>query len=64
MTQDIKPKKKWGVLIWCTLAIGIGIILFLILSAFGALRFWQAEKTPQGKTDLASSRWPWPLWHG
>ena len=40
-------------LIWCGAVIIVGAILFVILSAFGAFRFWQAEKTPQGKTDLA-----------
>lgn len=40
-------------LIWCGIVIIIGALIFVLLSAFGALRFWQAEKTTQGETDLA-----------
>jgi len=42
-------KKKSGVraLIWCALVILIGAAIFLVLSAFGVLGYWQAEKTPQ-----------------
>ncbi len=58
-----KPKKKWGILIWCTGIIGIGIVLFIILSLFGALRIWQAEKAPQGETDLAFEAAPLPFVH-
>ncbi len=49
------PQKSKGklALIWCGILILLGIILFALLSAFGALRYWQAEKAPQGETDLA-----------
>ena len=40
-------------LIWCVFIILFCVIVFVLLSAFGALRYWQAEKTPQGETDLA-----------
>ncbi len=63
MAANSKPKKKLGVLMWCTLVMGIGVIIFLILSAFGALRFWQAEKTPQGDTDLSFTAINLPFTH-
>lgn len=62
-TTAKKAKKKWGKLIWCAVVIGLGALLFLILSAFGVLRFWQAEKTPQGETDLAFEAVPLPFIH-
>jgi len=48
-----KPRRKLGKLAICALVIIVGALLFLLFSAFGALRFWQAEKGPQGDTDLA-----------
>ncbi|MEP1231451.1 MAG: CRTAC1 family protein [Litorimonas sp.] len=53
--SETKQKMHKGklALIWCGFVILVGILIFLLLSAFGALRFWQAEKTPQGETDLA-----------
>ena len=45
--------KGWLAALWCGAVIVVGVIVFLLFSAFGALRFWQAEKAPQGETDLA-----------
>jgi len=50
-----KPRRKIGVIGLCALIIIMGVLLFLLFSAFGVLRFWQAEKGPQGETDLAFS---------
>ena len=50
-------------LIWCIAMIVIGVIIFALLSAFGALRFWQAEKTPQGETDLSFKAVSLPFTH-
>ena len=41
----------------------IGVIIFALLSAFGALRFWQAERTPQGETDLSFKAASLPFTH-
>ena len=49
--------------IWCGAIILIGVLVFLLLSAFGALRFWQAEKTAQGETDLAFEAATLPFVH-
>ena len=54
MTETKKQMHKGKLaIIWCVIVILVGALIFALLSAFGALRFWQAEKTPQGKTDLA-----------
>ena len=50
-------------LIWCIAMIVIGVIIFALLSAFGALRFWQAERTPQGETDLSFKAASLPFTH-
>ena len=50
-------------LLWCAGIFILGGLLFLLLSAFGALRFWQAEKTPQGETDLAFEAAALPFTH-
>lgn len=50
-------------LIWCGAVILVGALVFLIFSAFGALRIWQAEKTPQGDTDLAFEAADLPFVH-
>ena len=50
-------------LIWCIATIVIGVIIFALLSAFGALRFWQAERTPQGETDLSFKAASLPFTH-
>ena len=50
-------------LIWCGGLFILGGLVFLLLSAFGALRFWQAEKTPQGETDLAFEAVSLPFTH-
>ena len=65
MSDQIKAKKSRGklALIWCGVLILLGIIIFALLSAFGALRFWQAEKAPQGETDLAFSEAALPFTH-
>lgn len=65
MSDQTKTKKHAGVraLIWCGIVIVLGGLLFLILSAFGALRFWQAEKQPQGDTALRFSSAELPFTH-
>jgi len=65
MTSSTRSKAIGGklALIWCGIVILIGIIIFTLLSAFGALRFWQAEKTPQGETDLAFEATTLPFIH-
>ncbi len=63
MRDGTKKQSKLRTLIICSLVIGIGIIVFLILGAFGALRFWQAEKTPQGQTDLRFTAAELPFVH-
>lgn len=50
-------------LIWCGVVILVGVLVFALLSAFGALRFWQVEKTPQGETDLAFEAVDLPFIH-
>ena len=56
MANVKKEPMKGGLkaLIMCIGIIGLGVLIFAVLSAFGALRFWQAEKTPQGQTDPVS----------
>lgn len=49
--------------IWCGIVILIGVLVFALLSAFGSLRIWQAEKTPQGETDLAFEAVELPFVH-
>jgi len=63
MTSSTKKKSGLRTLIWCGVIIGLGLLFFLILSAFGALRYWQAEKTPQGKTDLSFTAIDLPFIH-
>jgi len=65
MTSSTRSKATGGklALIWCGIVILIGIIIFVLFSAFGALRFWQAEKTPQGETDLAFEAATLPFVH-
>ena len=50
-------------LIWCGAVILFFTLVFLVLSAFGVLRYWQAEKTPQGETDLAFEATELPFVH-
>ena len=52
---ETKKKKHAGklALLWCAIIMVLGVLIFALFSAFGALRFWQAERTPQGETDLA-----------
>jgi len=65
MADQTKQKMHGGILalIWCGVIIVLGIIVFLLLSAFGALRFWQAEKQPQGVSDLRFSAAELPFAH-
>ena len=49
--------------IWCGAVILFSTLVFLALSAFGVLRYWQAEKTPQGETDLAFEAAELPFVH-
>ena len=63
--SETSKKMHGGVLalIWCAIIIGGGILIVALLSAFGVLRFWQAEKTPQGETDLAFEAVDLPFSH-
>lgn len=65
MTSQTKEKMHRGklTLIWCGAIIILGALVFAILSAFGALRFWQAEKQPQGETNLRFSEIALPFTH-
>jgi len=64
MAETKKPMHKgFLALIWCGIIILVGVLLFLLLSAFGALRYWQAEKIPQGETDLAFEAVELPFAH-
>lgn len=58
-----EASKAKKIIWWCLALIVLAGILLLLLSAFGALRFWQAEKTPQGETDLAFSTVDLPFIH-
>ena len=62
-TQTQPGRGKRGALLWCIAVIIFGGLIFAILSAFGTLRFWQAEKTPQGETDLRFSQAELPFTH-
>ena len=53
--SSAKFKPSLRHLIWCALVIGVGALIFFILSAFGVFRYWQAEKIPQGETTLKFS---------
>lgn len=63
--SETHEKKHTGklALIWCGFVILIGALVLALLGAFGALRFWQAEKTPQGETDLAFEAVDLPFSH-
>ena len=63
MVAEQKKKSGIGMLIWCGIVLVVGALLFLLLSAFGVLRYWQAEKTPQGETDLRFSAVDLPFSH-
>ena len=63
MSETKKKPGKIRALIWCGVIIVVGTLLFLLLSAFGALRFWQAEKQPQGQTDLSFREVDLPFTH-
>lgn len=58
-----KPRKRLLALLWCGIILVVGILIFALLSAFGALRFWQAEKQPQGETDLRFTEAELPFTH-
>ena len=61
-TKKQMHKGKLAIL-WCGIVVLVGVIVFALFSAFGALRFWQAEKTPQGQTDLAFEAADLPFVH-
>lgn len=63
MSETSNIITRTAIWVWCAGIIGIGVLLFLVLSAFGVLRFWQAEKTPQGKTDLSFTQVELPFEH-
>ena len=58
-----KPRRKFGFLSKCFFLMALGIIVFLLLNAFGVLRYWQAEKAPQGETDLSFAAAELPFTH-
>ena len=62
---ETKKKKHAGLLalLWCGIIMFLGVVIFALFSAFGALRFWQAERTPQGETDLAFTAVDLPFVH-
>ena len=62
---ETKKKKHAGklALLWCAIVMVLGVLIFVLFSAFGALRFWQAERTPQGETDLAFTAVDLPFVH-
>lgn len=63
--SETKKQMHKGLLavIWCGAIIVVGGLVFALLGAFGVLRFWQAEKTPQGKTNLAFEAAELPFVH-
>ncbi len=61
--QKKSLSKGWLIAIGCTGMISVGVVLFLLFSAFAGLRFWQAEKAPQGETDLAFTATDLPFTH-
>ena len=65
MTETAKKKPHKGILalLWCGVVVLVGLLVFTLLSAFGALRFWQAEKQPQGETDLRFTAAELPFTH-
>jgi len=59
MSSAEQKKPRWRrFLFW-----GVVIIIGLILLLFAALRYWQAEKGPQGETDLAFEAVDLPFAH-
>lgn len=58
-----KPNKGILALIWCGILVLLGILIFTVLSAYGGLRIWQAEKQPQGETDLRFTAVDLPFVH-
>jgi len=48
---------------WTVVCAILIAIVIAILSAYGGLRFWQAEKQPQGETDLSFSAAELPFVH-
>jgi len=62
-TESKKKHNHWYTLLMCIIAIVVGAIIFTLLSAFGAFRYWQAEKTEQGETTLAFTRADLPFTH-
>ena len=62
---ETKKKKHAGklALLWCAIIMVLGVLIFALFSAFGALRLWQAERTPQGETDLAFTAVDLPFVH-
>lgn len=63
MSETSNIFKKTAFWVWCAGIIGSGVLLFVLLSAFGAFRYWQAEKIPQGKTDLSFAQVELPFVH-
>jgi len=64
MTETRKKTSRGKLaLLWCLGIFVLGGLVLLLLIAFGALRFWQAERTPQGETDLAFEAASLPFIH-
>ena len=64
---ETKTKKKmhnhWYTLLMCIVVFAVIGIGFLLLSAFGVFRYWQAEKIEQGETTLSFSSASLPFTH-
>jgi len=62
-----QTKKKlhnhWYTLLLCIIVMIVAGIIFLLLSAFGAFRYWQAEKIDQGETSLSFRQAELPFSH-
>ena len=54
---------RYRILFFCGTVLTGGTILFLLLSAFGAFRYWQSERQEQGETDLAFAEASLPFTH-
>jgi len=65
MTDSLRKKSNGGVLrrLRRVIAIILGLCLLAILIAFIALRIWQAEKQPQGETQLRFTEVDLPFRH-
>ena len=64
MTETRKKlHNHWYTLLLCIVVMTVIAILFVLLSAFGVLRYWQAEKVAQGETELSFRQVSLPFTH-